>query len=154
MKQTVGSLVIDNWGKSEAPECREVTREAWWKTFQPRLKKELETYKGNKDKIYIMLSIKNEGLLGSHVKHATWIIFEELPPPKTSSILWSFKRSNEELKIEWCLPDKDSINEIVDMPDSYDKKLVEDCIKFKKAKRIAVPIDPKKRPKTKVVSSS
>ena len=148
-KKSVGEQVIERHGKEAAPETREVTNESWWKTFQPRLKKELEEYKGTAKKVYIMLSIKNEGILGQAVKHATWLLFEdEEPPPKQSAVLWSYRLSDQELRLEWALPDECSIEEICAMPETYDKKLVADCKNYMKAQRIAVSV-PKERPKAK-----
>jgi len=147
IKKTVGQQVIDNFGKNPAPECREVTNESWWKTFHPRLKKEIENYKGDVDKIYIMLSIKNEGILGQVVKHATWLVFKEEPPPKEMATLWSYRRSTEELRLEWCLPDECSIEEICAMPETYDSKLVADCKRYMQAPRMKIPVQLLKRPK-------
>lgn len=146
-KETVGKQVIEKHGKSEAPDCREVTNASWAKTFQPRLRREIETYKGDADPVYIMLSMKNEGLLGPTVKHATWVLFEENPPPKESAVLWSYRKSDGELRIEWVLPDEASIEEICDMPETYDPKLVADCKNFMATKRIAVDLTNKPRPK-------
>ena len=147
-KESVGKQIVDKWGKEESPDCREVTNESWWKTFQPRLKSIVEGYRGDKDLIYIMLNIKNEGLLGHNAKHATWIVFEENPPPKAMAVLWSFRKSNEELRLEWCLPDKASILEICDKPETYDKKLVDDCLNYRKTEKIPINANSIKKPKT------
>lgn len=149
--ESVGKQILDNWGKSEFPECREVTNESWWKTFHPKLKSILEGYNGNKDKFYVMLNMRNEGLLGFNAKHATWLIFEENPPPKQMAVLWSCIKSTGELRIEWCLPDESSIEEICAMPESYDKKLVDDCLNYTKTQKIPINASKAKRPSTKII---
>ena len=149
--KTVGQQILDNWGKSESPECREVTNESWWKSFHPKLKDLVEKHKSEKDKFYIMLNVKNEGLMGWNAKHATWIVADEELPPKSMAILWSYVQSTGELRIEWCLPDEVSIEEICAMPETYDKKLVADCKNYMAAKKIAVDISKVPRPKTKQI---
>jgi hypothetical protein len=142
-KTYLGQQIIDRWGKHPAVNCRDMTNSIW----NGKLKKNLEDAiaQGRKDaakwgvnKVYILLNLRNEGLLGPNVKHFTYLINREEFPPKESAMMWAYDYTQEQLYYGWIIPDKDSVNEILDIPETYDPHLVECCHKFRHAKRIAI----------------
>jgi hypothetical protein len=137
-RKTLGQQIIDNWGSTVAPECREVTNMFWHKKLQPLLKETIEKHKNYSPKIYILVNLRNSVLLGANAKHFTVLVNHEEWPPKASAMQYSYDYKSGELLLIWVLPDEGSIDEIVDIPETYDPKLVADCHRYKKAKRILI----------------
>ena len=44
-KKTLGTQIIENWGKHEAVECRDVTNSYWKDNLQPLLDKTIKKHK-------------------------------------------------------------------------------------------------------------
>ncbi len=139
-KKTLGTQIIENWGKQDAPECREVTNSCWWKTLQPRLKATIEKHRNYAPKIYILVNMRNSGLLGHNVKHFTFLVAHEEFPPKASAMLIKYDYKSEKDDLLWVLPDEKSIDEILDLPETYDKKLVADCAKYRETQKVSILI--------------
>jgi len=137
-KKTLGQQIIDNWGKHEAPECREVTNAFWSGRLQPLLADTIKKHKKYAPRIYILVNLRNSGLMGANAKHFTVLVNHEEWPPKASAMQYSYDYRTDEMLLVWALPDEQSIDEIVDIPETYDAKLVADCRQYKSAKRILV----------------
>lgn len=139
-EKTLGQQIIDNWGKAPAPECREVTNAFWDNRLAPLLKETIEKHKNYAPKIYILVNLRNSVLLGANTKHFTVLVNHEEWPPKASAVQYSYDYKTGEMLLIWVLPDEKSIEEILDIPETYDPKLVADCFKYKNAKRILIEV--------------
>lgn len=137
-KKSLGTQIIENWGKHDAVECRDMTNSYWKSRLQPELQKAIEKHKNYARKIYILVNLRNSGLMGANTKQFTVLVNHEEWPPKASAMQYSYDYKTGEMLLVWVLPDELSIDEIVDLPETYDAKLVADCNQYKNAKRILV----------------
>lgn len=141
MSEPLGQQILDKWGTSDAPECGEVRNEVWWKTLHPQLLGIIEKHKNYAEKIYVLLNLRNEALAGPNVKHFTYLVANEEFPPKASAMCIAYDYKKERDSLVWVLPDEDSIDEILAIPETYDKKLVADCRNYRAAEKVQVPLE-------------
>jgi len=132
-KKTLGTKIIENVTKNfdtYHPEAREVTLE-WGKGFLKDIENIIQEKKYEKwPKIYIKV-LGKKPVYSEHMVTVVYGITNVPPLPDWKTMLYSYDREKEELKLEWVLPQAKEIADVMlAHEEGFDKILIDSIKKF------------------------